>query len=467
MIRRFAPVWALVLATLAGSEVRAQVPFTSDLIPSRTSLARLGLDRQWTAVVPLKETERLRRISRSADLLFAQTNGGSLHTYDAESGKLLWSASLGGSTPKAQPVSSNSYLVFGTSADLLNALDRKTGRHVWTSHLGTIPTCGTVAAVDRVMVGTLDGKVLGYSLKAKNPKGEMKIRDKPVEEFGWQTGGPVHTLPLSAEHVVVFGSSDGRVYVAMNNERTPLYRIRTGGPIGDGLGSYGTRTLLIPSADNNLYAIDLLTSDNLWVFPSGSPILQAPLVAGEDIFTINEAGYLTLLDPANGDVRWSTLTPGGHLVAVGNSKVYLRSWGNDLIVIDRSNGQVVANAVATNQRAGVNLREFGLSMLNRYDDRMYFATDSGMVVCVREIGATQPRPLRDPKSLPFGYIPPEGLRKTPPAVPEADTSAEPAPEPKGADQAKPKSKNAKAEGEPPPEAKEKPAEEPKDAEPPK
>ena len=70
MIRRLAPVWALVLLTMAGPGVRAQNPFPRDLIPSRTSLARLGLDRQWTAVVPLNETERVRRISRSADLFF-------------------------------------------------------------------------------------------------------------------------------------------------------------------------------------------------------------------------------------------------------------------------------------------------------------------------------------------------------------------------------------------------------------
>ena len=177
-----------------------------------------------------------------------------------------------------------------------------------------------MADEDRVMVGTIDGKVLGYSLRSKGPKGEVQIRDKPVEELGWQTGGPVYTLPLSAEHMIAFGSSDGRVYVVMNNERTPLYRIRTGGPIGDGLGSYGTRTLLIPSADDNLYAVDLLTSENIWVFPSGAPIDQAPLVAGEDIFSINEGGYLTLLDPANGNVRWNTLTPGGRLLAVGGTQ---------------------------------------------------------------------------------------------------------------------------------------------------
>ena len=200
--------------------------------------------------------------------------------------------------------------------------------------------------------------------------------------------------------------------------------------IGDGLAGYGTRTLLIPSADYNLYAIDLLTSDSLWTFPSGGPIDQAPVVAGEEIYCINQAGYLTQLDPATGNVRWSTLTQGARFVAVGASRIYLRSWNNDLYIIDRASGQVLADPAATKQRAGLNLREFGLSMLNRFDDRLYFGTDSGMVVCLREIGATQPRLLRDPKALPFGYIPPEGIKPTPPPVPAAETPAEPGAETK-------------------------------------
>ena len=36
-----------------------------------------------------------------------------------------------------------------------------------------------------------------------------------------------------------------------------LYRIATGGEIAAPLGTYGTRTVLIPSADKNVYAVDL------------------------------------------------------------------------------------------------------------------------------------------------------------------------------------------------------------------
>ena len=76
---RLALAWALALLVLGGPSVQAQVPFARDLIPSRTSLARVGLERQWLAVVPLNDTERLLLISRSADLLFAQTSHGSVH----------------------------------------------------------------------------------------------------------------------------------------------------------------------------------------------------------------------------------------------------------------------------------------------------------------------------------------------------------------------------------------------------
>src|SRR5438105_13021966 len=94
MFRRCLPVWFL-LTLIAGSSARAQMPFPRDLLPARTALERLGLERQWFAVVPLVETERLLRISRTSDRLFAQTSYARVHSIDAESGRLLWTAELG------------------------------------------------------------------------------------------------------------------------------------------------------------------------------------------------------------------------------------------------------------------------------------------------------------------------------------------------------------------------------------
>ncbi len=135
---------------------------------------------------------------------------------------------------------------------------------------------------------------------------------------------------------------------------------------------------------------------------------------------------LTSVDPANGSQRWTTSTHGGRLVSVGPKRIYLESHDDDLFIVDRATGQTLADAQATLKRVGLNLRSFDFGWTNRINDRMYFATSSGMIICIRELGQTKPRPLRDPKELPFGHIPREGLIKelNPPRAPEPPPAEE-------------------------------------------
>jgi outer membrane protein assembly factor BamB len=424
MFRRLVLLGLLVGTFMPVGLARAQMPFPARLIPTRAALERLGLERQWFGVIPLIETERLLKISIGGDLLFAQTSYAMLHTFDAETGRPLWSAQLGARTGFARGVASNSFAVFVSNADNFFALDKATGRTIWRYDLGRIPTSTPACDENRAMLGLKTGKIYAFDLKVKDEKGKESLLTKPVEAWNWQTGGPMLTRPLPAENVVAFGSNDGKAYVTMAYERTPLFRIATGGPIGQGLGGYGTRTLLIPSADNNLYGVDLFTAKVLWTFASGAPIEQAPLVSDEDIYVVNTAGNLSLLEPSTGQPRWTTSTQGGQLIAVAGSKIYLRSYNLDLFVIDRKTGTTVADPGETLLRAGLNLRDYDLNIVNRFNDRLYFATPSGMIICLRESGQVQPRPLKDPTALPFGYVPPEGIKVTPPAPPGAEPKIE-------------------------------------------
>ncbi len=69
MSRRIVLAW--VLLTVSGlPAARAQMPFPRDLLPKRESLARLGLESQFNAVVPLVGDERLLGISLAPGLLF-------------------------------------------------------------------------------------------------------------------------------------------------------------------------------------------------------------------------------------------------------------------------------------------------------------------------------------------------------------------------------------------------------------
>ena len=93
MARRYA--LACLVAVLATTNARAQIPYSRDLIPTRSAMARLGLEQDWMGLVPIVGTERLLSISIAENLLFAQTDKANFYTYDAESGRLLWVANLG------------------------------------------------------------------------------------------------------------------------------------------------------------------------------------------------------------------------------------------------------------------------------------------------------------------------------------------------------------------------------------
>ena len=342
----------------------------------------------------------------------ASTSKANFHTYDAETGRLLWSANLGNQSARPRPASVNKFAVFVTNLNMLYALDRRTGRPIWQYDLHKLPTSATACDEDRLYVGLNDGKIYGYNLKVKDAKGiDSVVSDHPIDLWNWQTNGNIECRPMPGAKLTAFGSDDGKVYVSLTDEPTMLYRIATGGPIGAGLGTHGTRLLLIPSADKNLYGIDFLTARVLWTFPSGAPISQEPMVADDDIFLINDAGRLSSMDPATGSPRWSIATQGGKLLAVGAKRVYLETEFGDLFIIDRASGQTVADPAATLGRYGLNLREFSLGVTNRQNDRLYFGTESGLIVGLHEIGQTSPRLVRDPKALPFGTIPREGIIK--------------------------------------------------------
>src|ERR1017187_1147161 len=171
MFRRLVSAWVMVGTILFGGSVKAQRPFPADLVPKRTALERLSLERQWFGVVPLVETERLLDISIGGDLLFAQTSYAMAHAFEAESGRLIWSAQLGERSGFARGVAANSFGVYATNADTMFALDKKTGRLIWKHQLGTIPTSSPACDEERAMVGLTTGKIYAFTLKSRDDKG--------------------------------------------------------------------------------------------------------------------------------------------------------------------------------------------------------------------------------------------------------------------------------------------------------
>ena len=412
---------AFLALTLAIGTARAQVPYGTQAIPGRRALARANLDLQFASVVPLNGAEKLTELSIDDGMLFAQTNSANFYAYDAESGRYLWGAHLGNVTTKADPASVNSTGVFVTNSNKVFGLDRKTGRQMWSQELPGMPSSSTSADEDRVMIGLESGKLITYDAKTGAVKWNIQTNEK------------VTSRPVMAGKVVAFGSEDKKLYLSKIETPQLLWRFATGGPIVAPLATHGIRTLLVPSSDKALYAVDLFSGIEKWTLATGAPVVQEPLVSDNDVYVVNTEGELTSADITTGTPKWTISTLGGRLLSVSATKVYLESHDDDLFVVDRESGKIVYDPMTTFQRAGINLREFSLGPTNRFDDRLYFGTTHGLVVCVREIAQVAPRRTRDPKAKPFGYIPPEGYPDvTAPAQPTT-TPAEPTTTPEAAD----------------------------------
>lgn len=386
-----------------------------DLVPTRTALGRLGLERAWFGYVPLGPAERLIQVSMAEDLIFAQSNRATLHALDAESGQLVWSASLGAINAQAKPVSVNTSSVFATNANSLLQLDRGTGRLVREYKLEAFATSPTAANDDYVVVGLETGKLVGYNVRDRSD-GTGPFQSAGSFAFAWKTANRLTSRPLVTPVVTAFGSQDNRLFVTTNRPPEVLYRFVTAGPIVAGIAPYGSRTVLVPSTDNTLYAVDLFDPRDPnqihWEFPTGSPIEQQPLVAADAIYAMNAAGILFSIEGQTGIQNWSRPTNGGRFLSLSSKRIYLLSPEGDLAIVDRATGDILASPRATRERAGLGLRNYDLHITNADNDRIYLASPDGQLVAFREIGLVQPQVLRVGQET-FGQAPVEVQQLTP------------------------------------------------------
>jgi outer membrane protein assembly factor BamB len=403
-------------------------PGPCDQPPTRTALARLGLERAWLEFIPLGATERLMTISLAENLILAQTSLANLTAIDAESGQLLWTANLGRPTGQARAAAVNSDSVFVSNANVLYQLDRATGREVRAFALEDFATSPPAANEEFVAVGTNGGRVVGF--RVRDHSREVPPGPRAGFAFAWKSASTATSRPIVTDRILAFGSQDRRLFVATVHEpQEILYRFLTGGPIVAALGNYGNRTILVPSMDNNLYAVDVFNPEDPraihWEFATGAPIDQEPLVSGEDIYVINSRGVLFSVEPKTGVSEWVRPTGGGKLLALSPKRVYLLSPDGDLFLVDRATGDVLASPRATRERAGLCLRRYEMYLTNHLNDRVYLATKSGEVLALREVGALEPRHLREGQER-FATIPTAAEAvPTPPGAEPPDAGAMP------------------------------------------
>ncbi len=205
MIRRLAPVWALVLMTLAGPGVRAQIPFPRDLIPSRTVA---GPARAGSPVDGSRTAQRDRACfaaSAAAPIFSSPRRTAEPFTPTTPrpascSGRRAWGAARRMPAPSPRTPTWSSAPAPMCSMPWIGGPDAPSGRSTWERSRRP----GPVADEDRVMVGTMDGKVLG--LQPEDQRAQGRGADPR------QAGGRVRLADRrSGRHAPALRGARGRV----------------------------------------------------------------------------------------------------------------------------------------------------------------------------------------------------------------------------------------------------------------
>jgi outer membrane protein assembly factor BamB len=219
-----------------------------------------------------------------------------------------WQTRLGG-TVYASPVVANGIAYIGTTGGVLNAVDTRDGKSVWTFSAG-VPLYGA-GAIDGDALYLIGDDGTLFRLQRSNGKLVWKasLQTSPVARvlphpsvFDWDWQGP---QPLVADGVVYVGTGDGVFHAVDAETGKPRWHFATSGRIRNGAALSADR-VLVGSADHFVYALDAANGSELWCADTRAEVDTTPVVHEGKVLVGNRGAGLSAFDAETGKELWRT-----------------------------------------------------------------------------------------------------------------------------------------------------------------
>ncbi|RUL88964.1 outer membrane protein assembly factor BamB family protein [Tautonia sociabilis] len=284
----------------------------------------------------------------------------------------------------------------------------------------------------RLIVPSMNGNLYGFRLFlfALNP--ETGRYDRPETPWVFPTGTSISAQPL-------VGGGDVTVTRLVRVEEAQTFT-------GTDLREYSRNVTRVVEQEETiamapavyvlndaglLFAVDPETGTPMpnWSEPIPIPGTEREQVDPRTGLRYPVPGTAQLaLDPATGEPALrpkGVQTGANRILALSPTRIYLKTEYGDLAVVSRDSGELVAGPSETFGRLGLDLRGFSLAVTNDVHDRIYLATATGTLICLREpspspdVVYTGPIPLRAASERPFGFLRDDSTEdsQTPPPVP--------------------------------------------------
>jgi outer membrane protein assembly factor BamB len=435
----------LCLATLtaAAGPVEAQLRrylYTEPGLPPAEALDRLNLKMAWRTYLPMDgRRDGVFSMSIGEKQILVQLRSGMVVALDAATGTVQWRVQVGGGYVPPAGFGANEQSVFVTKGVRLFALERASGRLQWEFFLPSVASAAPVADEERFYVPIGTGRLMAYELPrfetASAPNGDKRPEGVPstadtaksgakiparsvLGSTGQSTqsvsavssqgqyvravgplssaiearaqgygGGPQPQLiwsyvaesrlelaPVLTNEYLLLAGYSGTFYAMAKLNGRQLYRFQAGPPLTAPIGQFGD-IAYVASEDYTVYAHHMILGRVLWRFLGGGPITQKPRVTDDSVYVSPSRAGLYRLDRETGQVVWRNANA-ERFLATNKKFVYAKDYNGRLLVLDKARGTQLANYDGA--------RDFVVPLANELNDRLYLASNDGLLVCLHD-----------------------------------------------------------------------------------
>lgn len=301
--------------------------------------------------------------------IYVVSDSGAVQAIDGETGRTRWSTYIGNPRyPTDAPGVNDDYvaIVNGTNLYLLH---QATGKIAWRKQTVGAPGAGPAISDERVFVPMAGGTIESYlTTDVRHPPWIFKSRGRAIVQ------------PVIAGTGVAWPTDKGDLYVAEANLTGIRYRLETHQSIVARPTAMPPDRIVIVSTDGYVYCIHEGSGGLLWRFSTGEPIVKPAIAIDDSLFVVTSDDHLFRLSAETGQEQW--WAPRIREVVSGSkSRLYCQSDTGQLVIFDTATGGRLG-ALSTEQ--------LDIRMVNFQTDRIFLGSSTGVIQCLREIGAEWP-----------------------------------------------------------------------------